>query len=184
VAAELTAISKFLSYVLRHQPESIGLTLGQGGWVSVELLLAACARHGKGLDRATLERVVRENSKQRFALSPDGAWIRASQGHSLDIDLGYAAANPPDVLYHGTVEQFLAAIRGEGLQRGERHHVHLSADKMVAAKVGQRRGEPVVLEIDAAAMAREGFVFFCSDNSVWLTHEVPPRFLREGAAGS
>lgn len=181
MSGELTALSKFLSYVLRHHPESLGLTLGEGGWVSVELLLDACARDGRSLDRATLERVVRESSKQRFALSPDGASIRANQGHSLDVELGLGAVTPPDVLYHGTVERFLAAIRREGLQRGQRHHVHLSADKTVAASVAQRRGQPVVLEVDAAAMAREGFVFYRSDNGVWLTHEVPARFLREGA---
>jgi putative RNA 2'-phosphotransferase len=182
VPGELTAVSKFLSYVLRHHPESIGLTLGEGGWVSVARLLEACARDGKSLDRATLERVVRESSKQRFAFSPDGSSIRANQGHSLDVELGYSAATPPDVLYHGTVERFLPAIRREGLQRGERHHVHLSPDKTVAASVGQRRGQPVVLGVDAAAMVREGFVFYRSDNGVWLTHEVPARFLREGSA--
>jgi putative RNA 2'-phosphotransferase len=176
--SELTAMSKFLSYVLRHDPDSLGLTLGEGGWVSVQLLLDACARHGKSLDRATLERVVHENAKQRFAFSQDGGSIRASQGHSVQVELGYTAATPPDTLFHGTVERFLPAIRREGLQRGERHHVHLSAEKTVAASVGQRRGKPVVLEIDAAAMAREGFAFFRSDNGVWLTHEVPARFLR------
>jgi putative RNA 2'-phosphotransferase len=180
--SELTAVSKFLSYVLRHQPQSIGLTLGEGGWVSVESLLEACARHGKSLDLATLERVVRENSKQRFAFSPDRASIRASQGHSVDVELGYSAATPPAVLYHGTVERFLPAIHRQGLQRGERHHVHLSADKTVAASVGQRRGKPVVLEVDAAAMVGDGHAFFRSDNGVWLTHEVPARFLREVAA--
>lgn len=182
---ELKAISKFLSFVLRHHPETLGLTLTSDGWVSVELLLEACGRHGKALDRPLLERVVRESDKQRFALSADGLSIRASQGHSVSVELGYQATTPPAILYHGTVDRFLPAIRAEGLQKGQRHHVHLSASKEVATSVGNRRGRAVLLEIDAAAMAREGHEFFRSSNGVWLTLQVPARFLRESPrAGS
>jgi putative RNA 2'-phosphotransferase len=179
VSSELERLSKFLSFVLRHRPQAIGLTLSSDGWVKVELLLEACARHGTALERPTLERLVRDSDKQRFALSPDGLSIRASQGHSVDVELGYEASTPPDVLYHGTVARFLPAIRAQGLQKGQRHHVHLSADKNVAAAVGSRRGKALLLEIDAAAMLREGYEFFRSANGVWLTLQVPARFLRE-----
>lgn len=177
--SELEPLSKFLSFVLRHHPEKIGLTLSSDGWVNVQLLLDACARHGRVLDRPTLERLVHESDKQRFALSPDGLSIRASQGHSVTVELGYEASTPPDVLYHGTVARFLPAIRSQGLQRGSRHHVHLSATKDVATAVGGRRGKALLLEIDARAMAREGYEFFRSANGVWLTLQVPARFLRE-----
>ena len=176
--SEAQHLSKFLSFVLRHEPGSVGLTLDANGWVSVELLLRAFAAHGKVIDRETLERIVRESDKQRFALSPDGAMIRANQGHSVDVDLGYVAMTPPDVLYHGTVERFIPSIRAQGLLRGERHHVHLSATPATALVVGQRRGKPVLLEVDAAAMNREGHEFFRSENGVWLTEHVPARFLR------
>jgi putative RNA 2'-phosphotransferase len=170
--------SKFLSLVLRHQPGVVGLTLDDGGWVDVNVLLDALARHGNPMDRAALERLVCENDKQRFALSPDGLRIRASQGHSVDVDLGYVATRPPDLLYHGTVERFLASIRVDGLLRGRRHHVHLSETRQVAMSVGARRGRPVVIEVDAAAMHHAGHEFYRSANGVWLTDRVTPQFLR------
>jgi len=164
--------------VLRHDPGAAGLTLGDGGWVEVDALLDALARNGKPIDRVTLEQLVRENDKQRFALSSDGLRIRASQGHSVGVELGYAASPPPELLYHGTVEPFLASIRVGGLLRGARQHVHLSETPDVAVSVGRRRGPPVVIEVDAGTMAREGHEFFRSDNGVWLTSHVPARFLR------
>jgi putative RNA 2'-phosphotransferase len=174
--------SKFLSLVLRHDPALIGVALDDAGWVDVDVLLDALARHGKALERSALERLVRESDKQRFALSADGRRIRANQGHSVDVALGYAASPPPELLYHGTVERFLSAIRVEGLVRGARHHVHLSATRDVATSVGSRRGRPVVIEVDAGAMARQGYEFFRSENGVWLTDHVPARFLRLDAA--
>jgi putative RNA 2'-phosphotransferase len=176
------SLSKFLSLVLRHDPAVVGLVLSRGGWVEVEALLAALARHGTPLDRAALEQLVLENDKQRFAFSADGLEIRASQGHSLDVELGYAASSPPDLLYHGSVARFLESIRVDGLLRGKRHHVHLSETRQVAASVGARRGRPVVIEVDAAAMARAGHEFFRSQNGVWLTDHVPTSFLRFDSA--
>lgn len=169
--------SKFLSFVLRHEPGVIGITLEDGGWVEVDALLDALTRHGKPWDRATLEELVRENDKQRFAFSSDGRKIRANQGHSVDVDLGYVAMLPPDLLYHGTVERFLPSIRVDGLLRGKRHHVHLSESPEAAASVGARRGRPIVIQIAAGAMAHEGYQFFRSVNGVWLTDRVPPQFL-------
>jgi putative RNA 2'-phosphotransferase len=170
-------LSKFLSLVLRHQPDKIGITLDLAGWVEVSELLAAMARHGKGITEPELRHVVETSDKKRFALSEDGRQIRASQGHSVGVELGYSPATPPDVLYHGTVGRFLASIRATGLQKGQRHHVHLSRDIETATKVGDRRGEAVILTVDAAGMAREGLVFYVSANGVWLTDHVPARFI-------
>lgn len=174
-----TRISKFLSLVLRHRPEQIGLRLDVGGWVEVDALLAASAAHGRPITRDELEHVVAHNDKQRFALSEDGHRIRASQGHSTSVELGYAPATPPETLYHGTAAQNLASIRAQGLHKGQRHHVHLSMDAQVARAVGQRHGPPVVLRIRAGAMARAGYLFFESANGVWLTDAVPYDFIEE-----
>jgi putative RNA 2'-phosphotransferase len=171
-------VSKLLSYVLRHRPDEHGLTLDAAGWVAVDALLAALARAGLGVALADLERIVAESDKQRFAFSPDGTRIRANQGHSVQVELGHAPQVPPVVLYHGTVARALAAIRAEGLTKQERQHVHLSATRELAAQVGARRGRPIILEIDAAAMSADGHEFWCAPNGVWLTAHVPPRYLR------
>jgi putative RNA 2'-phosphotransferase len=171
-------LSKFLSYVLRHRPDSIGLTLDESGWVDVEKLLAACHRHGHAMSRAELEEVVATNDKKRFSLTPDGRQIRANQGHSLPVELGLQAVEPPELLYHGTVARFLESIRQQGLLRGSRHHVHLSPDRQTAQKVGSRRGQPVILVIQSGRMHRDGLVFYRSENGVWLTDHVPPEYLR------
>jgi putative RNA 2'-phosphotransferase len=176
---QLVATSKFLSLVLRHRPDVIGIELDVEGWVSVEDLLAACAQHGRAITREQLDAVVRTNDKQRFALSADGSRMRANQGHSLPIDLGLVPVEPPELLYHGTVPRFLESIRRDGLTKGNRHHVHLSPDIQTATKVGQRRGRPIVLVVAAGRMFRDGHKFYRSENGVWLTDSVPPGFLRE-----
>jgi putative RNA 2'-phosphotransferase len=173
----LRPLSKFLSLVLRHQPQTIGLTLDEAGWVEVDELLRALGRHGHPTDRAQLEQVVAQSDKQRFALSPDGRRIRANQGHSVPVELGYTPQTPPERLYHGTAARNLPAIQAEGLVRGSRHHVHLSPDVDTAYRVGQRHGAPVVLPILAGDMHRQGYPFYQSDNGVWLTEHVPPQFL-------
>ena len=170
-------MSKRLSYVLRHHPASVGLELDDAGWVEVDALLAALAAHGPSLTRADLEKVVATNDKQRFALDETGTHIRASQGHSVAVALGYAAEPPPAVLFHGTTERFLPSILAEGLRPGRRHAVHLSADVPTATVVGARRGRPVVLRVDAAGLAAAGAVFSRSANGVWLVDAVPPDFL-------
>jgi putative RNA 2'-phosphotransferase len=169
--------SKFLSLVLRHDPGRIGIVLDDAGWTDVAALLAACARHGVPLTRAQLAEVVATSDKQRFALSPDGERIRANQGHSVEVDLQLAPAEPPATLFHGTVESALASIRAQGLVRGQRHHVHLSSDIATATRVGGRRGKPIVLTIRAGEMAAAGHVFYCSANGVWLVDHVPPAFI-------
>ncbi|NEB10021.1 RNA 2'-phosphotransferase [Streptomyces coelicoflavus] len=169
-------VSKYLSKHLRHQPERIGLTLDEGGWVEIDTLIAAAAAHGFRFTRAELDHVVAANDKRRFAV--EGTRIRASQGHSVHVDLGLASATPPPYLYHGTVARSLEAIRAEGLRPMNRHDVHLSPDRATAINVGARRGRPVVLSVDAAAMHRDGHVFHVSANGVWLTKSVPSRYLR------
>ena len=175
--------SKFLSFVLRHEPGAVGLELSKEGWVRVDDLLSALREHGRPLTREELEAIVATNDKQRFAFSTDGARVRANQGHSVDVELGYESTMPPAVLYHGTVERFLASIRRDGLQKGERRHVHLSATPETAVAVGRRRGRPIVLEVAATEMVSRGFVFYRSENGVWLTDHVPPEFLREREVG-
>ncbi|MEV6614560.1 RNA 2'-phosphotransferase [Streptomyces sp. NPDC051051] len=169
-------VSKYLSKHLRHQPERIGLTLDEAGWVEIEALIAAAAAHGFPFTRDELDHVVATNDKKRFAV--EGTRIRASQGHSIDVDLALPAATPPPYLYHGTVARYLKSIRTEGLRPMNRHDVHLSADRETATRVGARRGRPVVLAVDATAMHRDGHVFHVSANGVWLTKAVPPRYLR------
>jgi putative RNA 2'-phosphotransferase len=168
-------LSKLLSYWLRHAPEAGKLTLDASGWTSVQSVRVALSR--QGLDPALLEEMVETSDKQRFELSADGERIRARQGHSIAVDLGWPVATPPEFLYHGTVEKFLAAIMSEGLRPMDRHHVHLSPDIETATRVGQRRGAPVLLRVAAKHMVGEGAEFRLSSNGVWLVDAVAPRFL-------
>jgi putative RNA 2'-phosphotransferase len=174
---DVVRVSKRLSFVLRHRPASVGLTLDAAGWVDVDQLLDALGTSGLRLTRADLEHVVATNDKQRFAFDASGSRIRASQGHSVEVRLGYAPETPPDVLFHGTVERFLPVILTEGLRPGRRHAVHLSPDVATARLVGARRGRPVVLRVDAAGLAAAGATFTRSANGVWLVDAVPPAFL-------
>jgi putative RNA 2'-phosphotransferase len=175
---DVVRVSKRLSFVLRHRPDSVGLALDDAGWVGVDELLAALGRSGLRLSRAELDAVVAGNDKQRFAFDESGTRIRASQGHSVPVALGYRTTIPPDVLFHGTVQRFLPAILAEGLRPGRRHAVHLSPDLETALAVGGRRGRPVVLRVDAAAMVADGLSLTRSANGVWLTDAVPPRYLQ------
>lgn len=171
--------SKFLSRVLRHDPGAIGIVLDEGGWVEVDTLISAAARSGRRFSRAELDHVVATNNKKRFAFSEDGHRIRASQGHSVEVDLGLDAAEPPALLYHGTASTTLPVILREGLKPMSRQDVHLSADVETALRVGSRHGRPVVLTVDAARLSAEGHAFRLSANGVWLTDRVPPTHLRQ-----
>lgn len=174
---ETVKTSKFLSLILRHEPGRVGLRLGEAGWVDVDELLEAVNRHGVALSLEQLQHVVATSDKKRFAFSEDGRRIRANQGHSVEVDLQYAPQTPPEILYHGTAVQFVESIRRHGLQRMERHDVHLSVDPQTTLQVGSRRGKPVLLKIRAGEMHRAGHVFSCSANGVWLVPEVPSRFI-------
>lgn len=177
MSKEYAKRSRVLSYWLRHAPEKGGLTLDPVGWAPVAGVLAALYREGLETSEALLQAVVEENDKRRFELSEDGECIRARQGHSVAVEGSWEPSTPPAVLYHGTVERFLEAIGREGLKKQQRHHVHLSADIETASKVGARRGEAVILTIDAAAMVADGHAFALSSNGVWLTDHVPPQYL-------
>jgi putative RNA 2'-phosphotransferase len=173
-------ISKYLSKHLRHRPERIGLSLDANGWADVEELLAACARHGFAITRAELDQVVAANDKQRYAFDETGLRIRANQGHSISVELDLPVIPAEDVpvhLFHGTVEAALESIRREGLRPMARHAVHLSPDLETARRVGARRGRPIVLTVEASALARSGTPFHRSANGVWLTPTVPPEYL-------
>ncbi|HVT79478.1 MAG TPA: RNA 2'-phosphotransferase [Phycisphaerae bacterium] len=167
-----TKISKFLSLVLRHKPEEIGITLDEHGWVDVTDLRIAMDRHGRTVSREELEHVVATNDKKRFAFSDDGTRIRASQGHSVEVDLKLEPVVPPEMLFHGTATRFVEAIRREGLKKMSRQHVHLSADEATASKVGVRHGKLVILRVKAGEMHRAGHAFYLSANGVWLVEAV------------
>ncbi|MCI5193123.1 MAG: RNA 2'-phosphotransferase [Candidatus Electrothrix sp. AU1_5] len=171
-------LSKFLSLILRHAPDKIGIQLDAKGWVAIDELLSAAKAHGAEISRERLDEVVFRNDKQRFAFSPDGLRIRANQGHSVHIDLELSPVTPPPVLFHGTATRFLPLIQSQGLQKMSRQHVHLSATREQAHRVGTRHGRPVVLEIDAEGMNDTGHLFFLSANGVWLTEFVPMSFIK------
>lgn len=173
----LIRISKFISLVLRHDPGKIGLSLDANGWASVDELLQKAPKLGLHFDRATLEQVVAENEKKRFAFSEDGQKIRASQGHSIEVNLELQPVSPPNVLYHGTAERFRESILQKGLIPGSRNHVHLSADTQTATIVGKRHGKPIIFIVRAREMEQAGFLFYLSENKVWLTEHVPVQYL-------
>lgn len=179
MSKRLTDTSKFLSYVLRHEPQAIGLTLDSEGWADIEVLIAGAKDAGQELDLDLIRTVVSSNDKKRFALSEDSRRIRAVQGHSTDsVAIQHVAKEPPTFLYHGTALRFLDSILADGLRPGQRHHVHLSEDITTATAVGQRYGKPIVLEVEALRMHQQGLKFFQADNGVWLTDLVPSEFLK------
>ncbi|MDR2750342.1 MAG: RNA 2'-phosphotransferase [Clostridiales bacterium] len=173
----LTQRSKFLSKVLRHDPGAIGIELDENGWADVSELLEGMARAKKRLSLQELEEIVRENNKKRFAFSEDHLRIRASQGHSIDIDLGLEPKEPPEILFHGTALKFLDSIKATGLAPGKRQYVHLSVDVETAMNVGRRHGKPVALKIKAKLMSNAGHKFWISDNGVWLALSVPAEYI-------
>lgn len=175
---QLKKLSKFLSFLLRHKPETIGLRLDENGWANVQELLQKMTATGKTIAPELLEQVVKNNDKQRFSFSDDGLSIRANQGHSLTIDLDLHPTTPPNQLYHGTAKRNLSAIQAKGLLKQNRHHVHLSENKATAIAVGKRYGSPVVLKVDAQRMNEHGILFYCSANGVWLTDHVAIQYLQ------
>ena len=179
---QLIGMSKFLSLVLRHKPETIGITLDKEGWVDVQTLIDNAAIYQKDQDFADLtkdilDEIVDTNEKRRFEYSEDGWNIRARQGHSVDVDLGYVPKDPPDFLYHGTATRFIPSIRSNGVDKRKRHHVHLSKDNDTAIKVGQRHGQSFVLKIDCKAMKADGYSFFETGNGVWLVDNIPVKYI-------
>ncbi|MGK0387663.1 MAG: putative RNA 2'-phosphotransferase [Maribacter sp.] len=170
-------ISKFLSLVLRHKPQVIGLNLDKQGWTSVEELLEKLTTHKKGITMSELEWIVENNNKKRFAFNEDKTRIRANQGHSLTLDLGYEAVEPPEFLYHGTATRFIDSIKKTGLEKRNRYHLHLSQELDTATSVGGRHGKSIILIIKSKEMHQAGHDFFVSENGVWLTDHVPLNFI-------
>lgn len=168
----LIHVSKFLSYVLRHKPDAIGLMLDPEGWADIEELVT---KADITITRDLLHKVVRTSDKKRFTISEDGLSIRANQGHSIKVDLGLTATEPPELLFHGTATRFLESIKERGLLPQNRQYVHLSTDKETAFEVGQRHGKPVVLTISALQLHEQGHQFFQARNGVWLTEMVPAK---------
>ena len=171
-------ISKFLSLILRHQPEKAGLKLDKNGWATVDELIAGCRKNNFTFTLEELKIVVADNDKQRFSFDETGTKIRANQGHSVPVEIEFERKTPPAVLYHGTAEKNISAILENGLTKMSRHHVHLSDDVQTARKVGMRYGKPVIFKVDTAKMLADGFEFLISANGIWLIENVPPQFLR------
>lgn len=171
-------ISKFLSYVLRHKPEAIGLKLDTEGWANISDLVRGAQQVGQTLNEEIIRVVVENSEKQRFTMSGDGKRIRAAQGHTTGaVAIDHKRVVPPAILYHGTATRFETSIMQEGLRPGQRHHVHLSDNFDTAESVGLRYGKPLVLSVAAARMHDQGFAFYQADNGVWLTALVPTTFL-------
>ncbi|QNN43395.1 RNA 2'-phosphotransferase [Pedobacter roseus] len=173
----IKGISKLLSYILRHSPETIKLKLDENGWADVNELIAKFDLYDLTLDLELLQYVVENNDKKRFSFNEDKTKIRANQGHSISVELNLNETEPLEYLYHGTVEKVLSDIKTQGLQKMSRQHVHLSADKETANKVGGRRGKPVILIVNSGAMHRAGYKFYLSANNVWLTDVVPAEYI-------
>lgn len=175
---QLTHISKFLSLVLRHQPETISIQLDQNGWTDVNELIEKATNYGVKFDKDILKHIVATNSKKRFAFNDTLDKIRASQGHSVDIELGYSNQKPPTILFHGTADKFVQSILDTELEKRNRQHVHLSSDLETALKVGQRHGKPFIFKVLAEQMYNDNFQFYISENGVWLTDNVPTKYLK------
>ena len=171
--------SKFISLILRHKPETIGITLDEHGWANVqEMINGINASSNHHLDEKMLEEIARTDEKQRYAFNADHTLIRANQGHSIPVDVELEKRTPPAVLYHGTGEKYTASIEAQGLLPKSRLYVHLSADLETARKVGSRHGQPVIYEVDCVAMDVDGYSFYLSANKVWLTEVVPVKYLK------
>ena len=171
-------LGQYLSLILRHKPEVIGIQLDEHGWAKVDELIAGI-RKTQFMDQTLLEKLVAEDEKGRYAFNDDKTLIRANQGHSIPVDVGLKEVQPPEVLWHGTGEKYVASIDREGLISKSRLYVHLSADFQTALKVGSRHGKPLVYAVDARRMHEEGYVFFLSVNGVWLTQRVPMAYLKK-----
>ncbi len=173
-----TGTSRFISLILRHKPEVIGITLDEHGWANVEELIAG-VNQTRPLDRTGLEEIVRTDEKQRYSFNADKTKIRANQGHSVPVDVELEAVTPPEILYHGTGEKYVESIEARGLIPKTRLYIHLSGDYETAFKVGARHGTPRIYQVHAGQMTADGYVFYRSVNGVWLTKEVPLKYLTQ-----
>ena len=171
----MKSTSKFLSLILRHKPQIVGIELDEHGWADVEELI----RRVKDLDFEKLKKIVATDEKQRYSFSADKKLIRANQGHSIPVDVELAELEPPKILYHGTAERFCSSINAQGLLKMSRLYVHLSSDIETAEKVGRRHGKAKIFIVESEKMFADGCKFFKSVNGVWLTEHVPAKYLKE-----
>lgn len=174
---EKKKISKFLSYVLRHHPELINLNLDENGWANVDELITKSTNDSQGFTFEELDEIVRTNAKKRFAFNEDKTRIRASQGHSIGINLALIPQQPPEFLYHGTAQHNIQSILKNGIEKRSRQHVHLSIDKETATNVGMRHGKPIILTVRTQKMFEDGIEFYLSENGVWLTDDVDAKYI-------
>lgn len=177
MSKELTKDSKFLSLILRHKPDLVGIEIQEEGWVKVESLLEKCAEFGRPISKETLRIIVESDEKQRYSFKDDGEYIRANQGHSIDVDMSFKEESPPIILYHGTARKNIESIKRQGLTKQNRQYVHLSKDFHTARTVGSRHGTSVVYNVKAYEMSKQGYKFFLSENGIWLTEWVPTNYL-------
>ncbi len=174
---DLTKISKYISLILRHKPQTIGITLSEQGWADVDALIDGVSRSYSGFDRALLDEIVATDNKQRYSYSEDGTKIRANQGHSVKVDVELKEAVPPDILWHGTAVRFVESINAKGLIPMGRLYVHLSMEVATARNVGSHHGKPAIYKVNCAKMVQDGYKFYLSENKVWLTKAVPVEYL-------
>ncbi len=170
-------LSKFISLILRHKPEEVGITLDEHGWANVEDLINGINNSGRKIDKDVLEEIVRTDNKQRYSFNEDKTKIRANQGHSIPVVIDFKELEPPDTLYHGTATKSIEGIHARGIKPMSRLYVHLSKDFETAKQVGSRHGECVVLIINAKRMYKDGVKFYLSENGVWLTEYVDPKYI-------
>lgn len=173
---DYTEVSKYISLILRHKPEVVGLKLDEHGWVNVAQLIGGVSRKYL-INQSILEEIVETDNKQRYSFNADKTKIRANQGHSVNVDVELEEYQPPEILWHGTDKKFVNAINEQGLIPKSRLYVHLSKDPETARQVGARHGEPVLYVVSAGQMFRDGYKFYLSKNGVWLTKEVPVKYL-------
>lgn len=174
---DLTKISKYISLILRHKPQIIGITLSEHGWADVDELIRGVAKEHEGFNRAVLDEIVAKDNKQRYSYSEDGTRIRANQGHSVNVDVELKETLPPEILWHGTAERFIDSINSQGLIPKGRLYVHLSSEVSTARIVGSRHGKPAIYKVNCAKMVQDGYKFYLSENKVWLTKAVPAEYL-------
>lgn len=171
-------LSKYISLILRHKPEVIGITLDKHGWAEVDKLIEGISKDYE-INMEILEEIVQTDEKQRYSFNEDRTLIRANQGHSIPVDVELEEKEPPEYLWHGTGLKYTDSIDKSGLIPKSRLYVHLSADTDTAVKVGSRHGKPVIYRILSGEMYRQGYLFYLSENGVWLTRNVPVVFLEK-----
>ena len=177
MSERLVKLGRFISLILRHSPETIGIKLDENGWADVEELITLMNKNRRKIDIDTLKEIVETNNKKRYEFSDDFKKIRACQGHSINVDVELEQAVPPEFLYHGTAVQNIESIKKDGIKKASRQHVHLSSDYNTAYNVGKRHGKPYIIKVSSGKMVKDGKKFYISKNEVWLSDDIEPEYL-------